>query len=323
MNHILSGKKSSLITSLLVSALFVLSPITNAAAPMAKTPTPGFFRMMLGDFEITVVSDGTVDLPVDKLLAQPEEKTHKMLSKSHLKAPLETSVNTFLINTGSKLVLVDTGAGGLFGPTLGNLIRNLKAAGYSPDQIDHVLITHMHGDHVGGLMATGARTFPNATIHADQQDADFWLSKTEMDKAPDDKKGAFQGAMVSLTPYVDAKKFVTFNGDTPLVPGIKSIATYGHTPGHSIYEVESQGKKLWLIGNLIHVAAVQMDHPKVTIAFDSDQKQAAQARAKIFTEAAKQGILIGAAHLQFPGMGYLEKDGKAYKWIPVNYTQMR
>lgn len=317
-------KQFTIAASFFASTLMVLlAPLSMASAPMAKTPAPGYFRMMLGDFEITAVSDGTVDLPVDKLLTHPEEKTKTMLAKSHLKVPLETSVNAYVINTGDKLVLIDAGAGSMFGPTLGNLISNLKKSGYEPEQIDDVFISHMHGDHVGGLITNNLLAFPNATIHVDQNEADYWLSKTNMDNAPEDQKGFFQGAMASINPYIDAKQFATFKGNSQLLPGIKSVATYGHTAGHSIYEVESQGKKLWLIGDLIHVTAVQLEKPKVTIAFDSDQKEAAKTRDKIFTLAAKTGVLIGASHIQFPGLGYLKKDGKSYDWIPVNYTQMR
>ena len=117
---------------------------------MAKTMAPGFYRMMLGDFEITALSDGTVNLPVDKILTgiKPAE-VNKALAKQGLKAPLETSVNGYLVNTGEKLVLIDAGASNLFGPTLGKLVANLKAAGYTPEQVDEIYITHLHPDHVG------------------------------------------------------------------------------------------------------------------------------------------------------------------------------
>jgi glyoxylase-like metal-dependent hydrolase (beta-lactamase superfamily II) len=278
---------------------------------------------MLGAFEVTAVSDGTVDLPVDKLLTNPVPKTEKALTEVFLKTPLETSINAYLINTGSKLILVDAGAGSLFGPTLGKLVANIKAAGYEPAQVDEIYITHLHPDHVGGVTANGTQLFPNAIVRADKRDADYWLSQANQDKAGEDTKGMFKGAVASLAPYVATKRFVSFDGATELVAGIKSYPTYGHTEGHSVYVVESQGQKLFLIGDLIHVGAVQFEHPEVTIAFDTNQKLAAEQREKIFTEAANEGVLVGASHIQFPGLGHLHKDKKAYEWIPVNYTQLR
>jgi glyoxylase-like metal-dependent hydrolase (beta-lactamase superfamily II) len=306
-----------------VSTTAAMVSAAHAAAPMVKTPAPGFYRVMVGDIEVTPISDGTVDLPMDQLLRQKPELTKATLEKNFLKVPTETSDNAFLVNTGSKLVLVDTGAGALFGPTLGRFVQNLKAAGYQPEQIDEIYITHMHGDHVGGLVHDGKRVFPNATVRAGKADADFWLNKANMDKAPADKKGSFQGAMASVNPYVEAGKFKAIDSNGELVPGVAAVAEHGHTPGHTTYVVESRGQKLVLIGDLIHVAAVQMENPQVTIGFDSDEKAAYAARKKVFDDAAKNGYLIGGAHLQFPGLGHLQTQGKGYRWVPVNYTQMR
>jgi len=295
-----------------------------AAAPMIKTQAPGFYRMMLGDFEVTVINDGTTSLDVDKLLAEPTARTEAALKKSFEASPVETSSNTFLINTGTKLVLIDTGAGTLLGPTLGKLLVNLRAAGYRPEQIDDVLLTHMHPDHVGGLMVDGALAFPNATLHANKRDSDYWLSQANLDKAPADAKGYFQGAMASVNPYVAAGKYQPFDTDGALVPGLRSIATPGHTVGHTSYLVESKGQRLMVIGDLIHVAAVQFPDPGVTIAFDSDASTAAATRKKAFGELASDHVLLGAEHLQFPALGHLSAAGKSWRWVPVNYsTQLR
>ena len=296
----------------------------HAAAPQVKTQAPGYYRVMLGDFEVTALSDGTLPLPVDTLLTNTT-KAHadKALARSFLKPPVDTSVNAYLINTGTKLVLIDTGAGKLFGPTLGNLPDNLKAAGYQPEQVDEVYITHMHGDHVGGLMAGDKLMFPNAIVRADQHDADYWLSQANLEKASAEMKGYFQGAMASLNPYLAAGKFKPFDGATELVPGVKAVAARGHTPGHSIYVVESQGQKLVLWGDLMHVAAVQFAEPAVTIQFDTDSKSAALQRKRAYADAAKQGHLVGSAHLSFPGLGHLRAEGKAYAWVPLNYSGLK
>ena len=286
---------------------------------MVKT-VPGYYRMMLGDFEVTALSDGTVGLPVDQLLKAPKAEVTQALAKNHLSTPLETSVNGYLINTGAKLVLIDTGAAGLFGPTLGKLAANLRNAGYQPEQVDEIYITHMHPDHVGGLMDGDRMVFPNAIVRADKEDADFWLSQANLDKAPADAKGFFQGAQASLNPYVKAGKFQPFEGNAELATGIHAIVTHGHTPGHSIYVVESKGQKLVLWGDLMHVASVQFEHPGVTIAFDTDSKTAAAARKKAYAQAAKQGYLVAGAHLSFPGIGRLRAQGSGYVFLPVNYS---
>jgi glyoxylase-like metal-dependent hydrolase (beta-lactamase superfamily II) len=296
----------------------------GAAAPMAKTSAPGFQRIMLGDFEVTALSDGTADLPMAKLLTNTtEQHVNKVLANNFLKSPLETSVNGYLVNTGEKLVLVDTGAGAFFGPTLGKLLGNLKAAGYQPEQVDEIYITHMHADHVGGLVADGKMVFPNAVVRADKHDADFWLSAENLENADEDSKGFFQAAQACLGPYVQAGKFSPFEGDTELVAGVKARATYGHTKGHAIYMVESKGQKLALWGDLMHVAAVQFPEPSVTIKFDTDSKAAAVQRKKAYAEAAKQGYWVGSAHISFPGLGHLVVQGKGYAWIPANYSVIR
>jgi len=301
-------------------ALSVAPVAASAAAPLLKTQAPGFYRVMLGDFEVTALSDGTVDLDVAKLLAEPPARTSVALARAFVASPLETSVNAYLINTGAKLVLIDAGAGTLFGPTLGRLMANLRAAGYQPEQVDDIFLTHMHPDHVGGLSSNGVPAFPNATIHADRRDSDFWLSQANMDKAPPDSKGFFQGAMASVNPYVAAGKYQPFDGDGALVPGIRTLASHGHTAGHTSYVVESRGERLIVVGDLVHVGAVQFDQPSVTIGFDSDPKAAAVARETVFKEAAREGALVGAAHLQFPGLGHLRAAGKAWQWVPVNYS---
>src|SRR6195256_2439436 len=180
------------VVALALTLLF--SAGAEAGAPQQKTQAPGYYRLMLGEFEVTVLSDGTFQADLGKILTNITPKElDAALARSFLKAPVETSVNGYLINTGSKLVLVDTGAAKLFGPTLGNLADNLKAAGYQPEQVDEVYITHMHPDHVGGLMAGENMAFPNAVVRASQKDADFWLSKEALDKAPEQMKGFFQG----------------------------------------------------------------------------------------------------------------------------------
>ncbi len=297
-----------------------------ADAPFAKSQAPGFYRFPVGDFEVTALSDGTVKLPMLKLLTNTKpEVVAAALKKGFLKEMVETSVNGYLVNTGSKLVLIDTGAAGLFGPTLGNLVNNLKASGYKPEQVDEIYITHMHPDHVGGLMDQTNLVFPNAVLRIDKADTDFWLSDANLSAAPEGNKGFFQGAMVSVNPYVSAGKLKTFSGNTELVPGVRAEAAYGHTPGHTVYVVESKGEKLVLWGDLMHVAAVQFGQPSVTIAFDSNAKAAEAARKKAYADAAKNGYMVGVTHIAFPGVGHVAAGPSkgSYTWVPLNYSSLK
>ncbi len=303
----------------------ILAAAAHAAAPMVKKSGPGYYRMMLGDYEITALSDGTVALPVNKILQKiTEAQVDRALSAQSLVSPLETSVNGYLINTGAKLILIDTGAAKLFGPTLGNLADNLRASGYTPEQVDEVYVTHMHADHVGGLMNGAARAFPNAIVRADKADADFWLSKENLDKAPEAMKGFFQGAQASLNPYVSAGKFLAYDGNTELAGGIRAIVTRGHTPGHTVFAVESKGQKMLVFGDLMHVAAVQLANPAVTIQFDSDAPTAADMRTALYMEAARELYILAVTHISFPGLGRLASNGASgYVWLPVNYSPVK
>ncbi|WP_273855251.1 MBL fold metallo-hydrolase [Serratia liquefaciens] len=308
---------------LLGAALAVMSLQTLAAAPQVKTPAPGFYRIMLGSYEVTALSDGVLRLPVDRLLLNSSPKQIEIaLAEHHQGLPVVTSVNAYLINTGSKLILVDTGAGSLLGDGLGKLVVNLKAAGYQPQQVDEIYLTHMHPDHLGGLTQNGKAAFPNAVVRAGQQDADFWLSESRLKQAPPKEKASFENVIAALKPYQAAGHFKTFSNDGELSPGISAFAAHGHTPGHSIYLVESQGKKLLLLGDLIHVAAVQFAHPRVAISFDKDAKAAVAQRLRVFSDSAQRSVLVGGPHLSFPGLGYLNKQGAGYDWVPLEYGAM-
>ncbi|AVN50090.1 MAG: MBL fold metallo-hydrolase [Serratia marcescens] len=305
---------------LLGAALAVMSLQAGAAAPQAKTPTPGVYRIMLGSFEVTALSDGVIRLPADKLLLNTTpQQIAAGLAERHQSLPVVTSVNAYLINTGDKLVMIDSGAGQLLGDGLGKLVDNLRAAGYQPEQVDEIYLTHMHPDHLGGLTHDGKAVYPNAVVRAASQDADFWLSADRLKQAKAQNKGNFEKAMAAIKPYQAAGHFKPFNGDGELSPGIAAFAAHGHTPGHSVYQVTSQGKKLLLLGDLIHVAAVQMPHPKVAISFDSDAKAAVAQRLRVFSDSARQSELVGGAHLSFPGLGYLNRQGEGYSWVPLNY----
>ena len=320
--------RGSLVAGLLIAILTGFAPFAAAqtASPKLAKSQAGFYRMKVGDFEIIALSDGTVPLPVFDLLTniKPVE-IERLLSDAYVKAPLDASVNAFLIKppgNANKLIMVDAGSGELYGPTLNKLVAGLKAVGYEPEQITDILLTHIHTDHSGGLMDGDRMVFPNAVVHADKREVEYWLTPANRDKSKGDKEQLirlFREAAAKVKPYLDAGKVKIFDGDTQLFPGIRSIAAPGHTPGHSFYALESKGEKIVFWGDIMHVAEVQFPNPAVTIMFDSDPNAAAAQRKKAFADAEKNGYWIAPAHISFPGIGHLRAEGSGYKWIPISY----
>lgn len=305
-----------------VSALSALP--AQAKAPMVKASAPGYYRLMVGSFEVTALSDGTDELPMDKLLTHTTpDQVNAALAANFVKLPVEASVNAYLINTGSRLVLIDTGAGTFFGPTLGKLAQSLKASGYRADQIDDIVITHMHPDHIGGLVNGKIAAFPNAVVHIAKKDTDYWLSQANQDQAPDGAKAFFKDAVASVAPYIKSGKLAVFEGSVEVVPGIRAVPLAGHTAGHTGYLIQSDGQTMLMWGDVVHVAAMQFADPSVTIAFDADEAEAAADRVAAFTDAAQKGYLVAGSHISFPGLGHVRAKGNAFEWVPVAYSVVR
>lgn len=329
------GRSSVIFGSLGIATLMaIFAPAANAAAPMAGGQAPGFYRMMLGRFEVTSLSDGTHPFPVHTVLTKSRDEAGSqfvpldqvapgeadaLLAESRLTVPVEGSINAFLINTGNKLVLIDAGAGTLYGDCCGKLIDNLRAAGYAPEQVDDIYLTHLHADHVGGIAPGGKMAFSNATIHVSDADASYWLDPEQEKKAPKLLTSMFEGDKASVMPYVEAGRFKPFKSGEQLVAGITAIPGAGHTPGHSFYMVESDGQRLLLWGDVVHVAPVQFADPDVTLAYDSDPGMAKKERIEVFSKAATENYWIGAAHISFPGIGHVSARDGHFQWVPTNY----
>lgn len=307
----------------LVAQLFTAAATVQAQAPQVGTQVPGYYRMQLGRFEITALYDGAIQLDTKLLHNVEATDLNTLLTRMFVGNPkMQTAVNAYLVNTGEHLVLIDAGAGTLFGPNLGFIRKNMEASGYTPEQVDVVLLTHMHGDHLGGLIdEDGKPVFPKATIRAAQAEGDYWLSKEMAAAAPKERQHAFEIAQEGAAAYQAINKWQPFAEGNEVVPGIKAVKAIGHTPGHTAFAVESEGQKLLIWGDIIHAHAVQFIRPEVSIEFDVDQQQAVATRKALLTEVASSGTLVAGMHLPFPGLGHVRADGEGkYGWVAVEFA---
>src|ERR1700731_2727375 len=243
--------------AVLLAALAGLAAVPNtalAAAPQHHDQQPGFYRLKVGDLEVTALYDGTgVFDPhwLNGTKATMDGVVKGLHEDPHMLDVVDTG---FLVNTGKQLILVEAGAGTWWGGgALGRLEGRLRSAGYTPEEVDIVLVTHLHSDHVGGLTThDGKRVFPNAEIYVAKAESDFWLSPEIAAKAPKDAQPFFQNAQAIAAPYIKAGKWRTFNGSETIVDGMQFVPLAGHTPGHTAYEFSSKGQKLLFWGDTMH-----------------------------------------------------------------------
>jgi glyoxylase-like metal-dependent hydrolase (beta-lactamase superfamily II) len=288
--------------------------------PRLDKPQAGFYRLKIGKVDVIAVNDGAAPFDVLSVLASDKRATAaKIMAKAYVKSPVEASVNAYVILLGGRTILVDAGTGELFGPKLGKLPDSLRAAGVTPESVTDILITHIHPDHSGGLTVAGNKIFPNATIHVNKRELDFWTDSSTGEKYPEPTKGFFGQVARTVGPYVTSGQVKTFEGETQILPGIGSLPAYGHTPGHTYYVLEDGGEKLVFWGDTIHAPDAQFEEPSITIEFDVDQKAAGAQREDAFADAAQNGYLVALDHMYFPGIGRLRKEEVGYRWIPAPY----
>jgi len=322
---VLKGNSKLFAAALLVAlASSVVGPNPAvAAAPQHQDQQPGFYRMKVGDLEVTALFDGTgvfdphwlngTKATMDGVVKGLHEDPHM----------LDVVDSGFLVNTGNQLILVDAGAGTWWGGgALGRFAGSLRSAGYTPEEVDLVLVTHLHSDHVGGLTTQdGNRVFPNAEVYVAQAESDFWLSPEIAAKAPKDAQPFFQSAQAIAAPYIKAGKWHSFSGSEPIVDGVQPVPLPGHTPGHTGYEFSSKGQKILFWGDIVHAQRVQLQHPEVTVAFDIDPTAAAATRNQLLPKLAGGDVVIAGPHSSvFPPLGRLRQEGSGYSWVPVVFT---
>lgn len=300
--------------ALAAPAIISASGRASAAAPMLGVATPTFNRVKVGDFEVTMMLDAarTMDGP-HPIFGEDQEAAavSELLAANHL--PSDKMVNGFtpvIVNTGSELVLFDTGLGG----DNGSLTAQLASAGYSPEQVDIVVLTHMHPDHIGGLMTNGAPTYPNARYVTGQTEFDFW---THEDRLSGPTERVARLVQTNVKPLAEKMTFV--GGHKEVVPGILGLDTPGHTPGHMSFHLSSAGKQLLIWGDIANHFVVSIQRPDWHVRYDMDKEKAAATRKTMFDLIIAEKIPVTGYHMPFPALGYLETAGESYRWVPAAY----
>ncbi|MCL2270989.1 MAG: MBL fold metallo-hydrolase [Treponema sp.] len=261
----------------------------------------GIFTFKLGKLEISMMVESQRDGNAGILVGADPATIKRYIPESGFKH----TANAFLIKAPGRNIVVDTGTG-----AGGIIIDKLKKLGVEPEQVDAVLITHLHGDHFGSLQKDGKAVFTKAQVYVASRERDFF-TKTNVN----------QGAVAALSPY--GSRVVAFEpgelgkNTSDLVPGIKPFAAYGHTPGHTVFLVEDSGQKFLIAGDFLHVALVQFPLPEISASYDIDPKAAATTRRQIMDYAAKNKIPVGGMHIVYPGVGMVEIAGEGFRFVPM------
>ena len=292
----------------------------TAATPDA--PRPIIYDRRVGDMTLTTLLDGYLGLGQELLINADPGIVAAGLAAAYLDpaAAIPVPVSTHLIRSGADITLIDAGAGGAFGPTAGRHLAALKAAGVTPDAVSRIILTHMHPDHIGGLVTDAGSVFPNATLHMSAPELAFWTDAAIAASVPEANRPFFTLASAVAAAYGD--RVTPFEGDADLGGGVSAIALPGHTPGHTGYRLSSGNDQLIIFGDTAAFASLQFSHPDIGIAFDSDGALAATTRKGILAMLAADKIAVAGSHLPFPGVGHVDAKGDAFAWVPEEYKYL-
>ena len=285
-----------------------------ASAPAAVTPLA---QIRLGRFAVTALTDGYADMPYDYFPGRsaPEVETAASAQFTARPSGVRFLFNQYLVEDGERRILIDAGAAGSIGQT-GQLPQALAALGLKPGQIDAVIVTHMHQDHMGGLVLGGKNQYPEAELYIDRRDVTHWTDPAKRNGAPDFLQTSFRMAeeVVRLYPRLQA-----IDGEREIAPGVSIVDLTGHTPGHIGVRIEDGGKSLIMVSDMIFPVV----HPAATdvfFLFEQDRNAAKAMRDRFFPRAASEGALIAATHMPFPGLGRVVSDRGQMRWEVADWA---
>jgi glyoxylase-like metal-dependent hydrolase (beta-lactamase superfamily II) len=281
-----------------------------------QVQAPSLNRRKVGDYVVTYLSDGFLDGSFDFFQGIGAEEAAAMLKAAHRPPLAHLAIASYLVQGGGRTILVDAGTGGFSGWG-GRFPVALAAAGVAPEDVDTILISHAHVDHVGGLTLHGAPVFPKAEVVVNEAEVKFWRDDATMASAGEGARPFFLAARTALDAYQDRLRPVS-GGE--VAPGITLVPLPGHTPGHSGFRIVSGRDSLLLWTDIVHLPDIQVARPEVTIGFDVDSDQARATRLKLLDEVAADGIPVGGMHLNMPGFMVIERHGAGYAKVDLPWT---
>ncbi|MFN3375937.1 MAG: MBL fold metallo-hydrolase [Burkholderiaceae bacterium] len=297
-------------------------PVWAQNAPSLGTPTlpsPGFRRTQVGDVEVVSLIDGIARRPLGEEFVKnaPLAEVRALLASQGLPTDyIDIPFTPFLVVAGGRKMLMDTGLGDFGGPNAGKLAENLRAAGVQPSEIDTVLISHFHADHINGIRnKAGELLFPKAKILVPAPEFAFWMDDTRMAAAPQGMKGAFENVRRTFN-GMSSDMLVRFNPGDEVVPGVQSVPAFGHTPGHTLFELSSAGQRFVYVADLTNVPALFARNPDWAVTFDMDAEAARKVRRQVFERITASNTLVGGFHFPFPAFGQMTTSGNGFAFQP-------
>lgn len=318
--------------TVLASTALAAAPIAGPAIAQTASPpapaqgaasrqAPGFYRYKVGDIEVTAVNDGSAPRPLEGFIRNAELSAVQQAARDAF-LPQNTIQNSFtalVLNNGGRLTLIDTGNGNSGAPTTGRWMENFRAAGFDPSQVNTIVISHFHGDHINGMRRKdGTAVFPNAEVLVPATEWAFWMDDARMNQAPENMRGGFLGARRVFSPI--AKDVKQYEMDKEIVPGLTSVAAPGHTPGHTAYMLSSGSGKLLILSDTANHPALFVRNPDWSAVFDMDADVARATRRKMLDLAASERAQVAFYHAPFPATGHIIKDGDGFRFVPVQWS---
>ena len=297
----------------------LIGPANAQAAP--GTQAPGFYRYKIGDMTVTAINDGVARRPLEGFIRNAAlADVKKAMEAAFLPTEQVTiSFTTIVLQNAGKLTLIDTGNGDSGAPTSGLWMRNFRAAGFDPKDVSTIVISHFHGDHINGLrLKDGSAVFPNAEVMVPAPEWAFWMDDAKMGAAPEAMKGAFANVRRVFAPI--AKDVKMYEAAKDILPGITSVAAYGHTPGHMAFVLNSGMSSLMIMSDTTNHPALFVRNPDWSAVFDQDADAARASRRKMLDMAVTEKVQTAFYHAPFPATGFIAKSGSGFELVPVAWS---